>query len=130
MLYFVWFSFLACFLFFRACFEIFIDRFTAGIFGGGRGVAGLFAEPSYASLSIHYYFAFFMLNRRVNPKSLFGAVLIIGMILFDLFIIRSVTGLVMIFIYFVSLQKKSGYTQRWSCSVSIGCGVDLFYWTN
>jgi hypothetical protein len=84
---------------------LFIDRFTHEIYGGGRGVAGLFAEPSYASMSMHYYFAFFMLSRRINPRSQLGILAIVGMIVFDLFIIRSVTGLVMILIYFASLQK-------------------------
>lgn len=88
-----------------ALFRLFIDRFTAEIYGGGRGVAGLFAEPSYASMSIHYYFALFMLNRRINPKSSVGLILISALILFDLFIIRSITGLVMIGFYLASIQR-------------------------
>ena len=92
--------------FLEPVFRIFIDRFTPEVFGGGRGVAGLFAEPSYASLSLHYYFAFFMLNRNINPKSLLGLGFIVSMVFFDLFIIRSITGLVMILIYFSSLQKR------------------------
>lgn len=91
--------------FLEPVFRLFIDRFTHEIYGGGRGVAGLFAEPSYASMAMHYYFAFFMLTRKVNPRSQIGIVAIVGMIFFDLFIIRSVTGLVMILIYFASLQK-------------------------
>lgn len=91
--------------FLEPIFRLFIDRFTHEIYGGGRGVAGLFAEPSYASMSMHYYFAFFMLSRKINPRSQLGIVAIVGMIFFDLFIIRSVTGLVMILIYFASLQK-------------------------
>ena len=91
--------------FLEPIFRLFIDRFTHEIYGGGRGVAGLFAEPSYASMSMHYYFAFFMLSRKINPRSQLGIVAIVGMIVFDLFIIRSVTGLVMILIYFASLQK-------------------------
>ncbi|MCX8484514.1 MAG: hypothetical protein ORO02_04805 [Bacteroidia bacterium] len=91
--------------FLEPIFRLFIDRFTHEIYGGGRGVAGLFAEPSYASMSMHYYFAFFMLSRKINPRSQLGIAAIVGMIVFDLFIIRSVTGLVMILIYFASLQK-------------------------
>lgn len=85
--------------------RIFIDRFTAEQFGGGRGVAGLFAEPSYASMSLHYYFAFFMLNRRIQPGSIVGFSAIAAMIIFDIYIIRSVTGLIMIALYLASLQK-------------------------
>ncbi len=87
--------------------RMFIDRFTAEIYGGGRGVAGLFAEPSYASISLHYYFAFFMLNRRIDPRSIVGFAAISGMIFFDIYIIRSVTGLIMIAIYLASLQKAT-----------------------
>lgn len=86
--------------------RIFIDRFTDEPHGLGRGVAALFAEPSYASLSIHYYFAYFMLQHRIDQKSLLGYGAILLMILFDLFIIRSITGLVMIFVYYVSLQER------------------------
>lgn len=85
--------------------RLFIDRFTAQIYGGGRGVAGLFAEPSYASISMHYYFAFFMLNRKIEARSIFGFAAIAAMIAFDILIIRSVTGLIMIVIYLASLQR-------------------------
>lgn len=91
--------------FIEPVFRLFIDRFTAEIYGGGRGVAGLFAEPSYASMAIHYYFAFFMLSNKINPKSIIGLVSVGGLILFDMFIIRSVTGVVMILIYLLSMQK-------------------------
>ncbi len=91
--------------FLEPIFRLFIDRFTHEIYGGGRGVAGLFAEPSYASMAIHYYFAFFMLSKKINPRSLLGIAAIVGIVLFDLFIIRSVTGVVMILIYLMSMQR-------------------------
>jgi len=91
--------------FLEPIFRLFIDRFTHEIYGGGRGVAGLFAEPSYASMAIHYYFAFFMLSKKINPRSLQGIAAIVGIVLFDLFIIRSVTGVVMILIYLISMQR-------------------------
>jgi hypothetical protein len=85
--------------------RIFIDRFTVEAHGFGRGVAGLFAEPSYTSMSIHYYFAYFMLYRRIQHTSLLGYLSILGIVVFDLFIIRSVTGLIMILVYIAALQK-------------------------
>jgi len=91
--------------FLEPVFRIFIERFTHEIYGGGRGVAGLFAEPSYASMAFHYYFAFFMLSKKINPKSIIGISAICGIIFFDLFIIRSVTGVIMIILYLASLQK-------------------------
>lgn len=91
--------------FLEPIFRLFIDRFTHEIYGGGRGVAGLFAEPSYASMAIHYYFAFFMLSKKINPRSVQGIAVIVGIVLFDLFIIRSVTGVVMVLIYLMSMQR-------------------------
>ncbi len=91
--------------FLEPIFRLFIDRFTHEIYGGGRGVAGLFAEPSYASMAIHYYFAFFMLTKKINPRSVLGVAAIVGIVVFDLFIIRSVTGVVMILIYLMSMQR-------------------------
>jgi len=91
--------------FLEPIFRLFIDRFINEFNGGGRGVAGLFAEPSYASMAMHYYFAFFMLSRKVNPRSVIGISAIVAMVLFDMFIIRSVTGVVMILIYLASLQR-------------------------
>lgn len=91
--------------FLEPVFRLFIDRFTSEIYGGGRGVAGLFAEPSYASMAVHYYFAFFMLANKINPKSILGLFFVGGMIFFDMFVIRSVTGVVMILIYLLSMQR-------------------------
>ena len=91
--------------FLEPLFRIFIERFTHEIYGGGRGVAGLFAEPSYASMAFHYYFAYFMLSKKINPKSTIGIIAILGIIFFDLFVIRSVTGVIMIILYLASLQK-------------------------
>jgi hypothetical protein len=85
--------------------RLFIDRFTVEAHGFGRGIAGLFAEPSYMSMSIHYYFAYFMLKRKIVHTSMQGYVAIGALILFDVFIIRSVTGIVMILVYLASLQN-------------------------
>lgn len=86
--------------------RIFIDRFTVEAHGFGRGVAGLFAEPSYMSMSIHYYFAYFMLKRKIKHTSVMGYVAISSIILFDIFIIRSVTGMITILVYLAALQKR------------------------
>ncbi|MEY4586398.1 MAG: hypothetical protein RIT05_816 [Bacteroidota bacterium] len=84
--------------------RLLIDRFTDEPHGGGRGVAALFAEPSYASLAIHYYFAYFMFLYKINFRSILGILSFVLIVLFDLFIIRSITGLVMVIVYFLSLQ--------------------------
>ena len=46
-----------------------------------------------------------MLSKKINPKSIIGISAICGIIFFDLFIIRSVTGVIMIILYLASLQK-------------------------
>ncbi len=111
--------------FFEPVFRLFIDRFTSKIYGGGRGVAGLFAEPSYASMAIHYYFAFFMLSNKINPKSIIGLASIGGIILFDMFIIRSVTGVVMILIYLMSMQRIK-YILRVGLLISLMLGGIIY----
>jgi len=103
-----------------------IDRFTDEAHGQGRGVAGLFAEPSYASLSIHYYFAYYMMRHRIDQKSLLGYGAILAMVLFDLFIIRSVTGLVMIFVYFISLQEWR-YIWRGAVVMIVGSLLVIYF---
>lgn len=85
--------------------QLFLDRFADSPEGWGRGVAALFAEPSYASIGLHYYFAYFMLRHKIDQKALLGISLTVGMALFDIFVIRSATGLVMISIYFISQQS-------------------------
>ena len=82
-----------------------LDRFMSGAEGYGRGVGGLFAEPSYASIAFHYYFAYFILRQDINQKSALGLLLTVGMTLFDIFFVRSATGLVMISLYFISQQR-------------------------
>ena len=104
--------------------RIFIDRFTAETFGGGRGVAGLFAEPAYASMSFHYYFAFFMLNRRIDPKSVLGYAAIGGIIFFDLFVIRSFSGVIMIILYLSSLQKATDLL-KFTVVITLLLGIGL-----
>lgn len=85
--------------------RIFIDRFVDEPHGAGRGVPALFAEPSYASFAIHYFFAFAMFHYKVEAKSVLGYLALLGLIIFDIFIIRSITGLVMVTVYFLSLQQ-------------------------
>jgi hypothetical protein len=103
--------------------QIFIDRFTVEPHGFGRGVAGLFAEPSYMSMSIHYYFAFFMLKRRIVHTSMAGYVAISAIILFDIFIIRSITGIVMILVYLAALQKLKNLIRATGVLVIVSVAV-------
>lgn len=83
--------------------KFFVERFTAEIYGGGRGVAGLYAEPAYAAVAVHYFFAYLMLVRRADTKKLPVIGLIVALALYDIFILRSFVGLVMFVLYVLSL---------------------------
>lgn len=86
--------------------KLFIDRFEGVSLGGGRGVTAIFAEPSYASIAMHYFFAYFLFTKKIDHSSRTGVFALLAMILFDLFIIRSVTGTVMIAVYLLSLLRR------------------------
>ena len=89
----------------------FIDRFEPIPLGGGRGVTSLFAEPSYASIDMHYFFAYYLMIKRVSHRSREGMALIAGLILFDILVIRSITGTIMVSIYLMSLLRKKTLLQ-------------------
>jgi len=85
--------------------RFFIERFEASPMGYGRGVAGLFAEPSYLALGIHHYFAYAMLLFKVEQKKTIGLLLTGSMALFDIIVIRSATGFTIMLVYFFSHQN-------------------------
>lgn len=85
--------------------RFFIERFEATPMGYGRGVGGLFAEPSYLALGIHHYFAYAMLLFRVEQKKSLGLLITASMALYDILIIRSATGLTIMVVYFLSHQN-------------------------
>jgi hypothetical protein len=86
-------------VFLEPLFQVFIERFKALPFGGGRGVAGLFAEPSYAGISLYYYFAFYMFSKKIAPTSRKGIFLLFGVLLVHLIMIRSLAGVFLLIIY-------------------------------
>jgi hypothetical protein len=85
--------------------RFFIERFEATPMGYGRGVSGLFAEPSYFALGVHHYFAYAMLLFRVEQKKTIGLLLTASMALFDILVIRSATGFTIMLVYFLSHQN-------------------------
>ena len=74
--------------------RFFIERFNPNAYGFGRGVTGLFAEPSYLGLAIHYFAGFLFFYKRIVYNSLGGLLLLLGLLLVNLVLVRSVTGLV------------------------------------
>jgi hypothetical protein len=92
--------------FLTAPIKLFIDRFEPVPLGAGRGVTSLFAEPSYASIDMHYFFAYYLMINRISPQSRLGMTLIACLILFDILVIRSITGTIMVSIYLMSFLRK------------------------
>lgn len=103
--------------------KLFIDRFDGESLGGGRGVTAIFAEPSYASIAMHYFFAYFLLTKQIDHSSKKGISAILAMIFFDLFIIRSVTGSVMIVVYLLSLLRRDTIVKAILGVILIGGGL-------
>jgi hypothetical protein len=103
--------------------QLFIDRFDGVSLGGGRGVTAIFAEPSYASIAMHYFFAYFLLTKQIDHSSKKGVFAILAMIFFDLFIIRSVTGSVMIVVYLLSLLRRDTVVKAVLGVVLVGGGL-------
>ncbi|MBA4304937.1 MAG: hypothetical protein C0424_11980 [Sphingobacteriaceae bacterium] len=73
--------------------RFFIERFRPDAYGFGRGVTGLFAEPSYLGLAIHYFVAFLFFYKRIAFNSVGGILLLMGLLGVNLLLTRSVTGL-------------------------------------
>lgn len=91
--------------------KLFIDRFEPVPLGAGRGVTSLFAEPSYASIDMHYFFAYYLMINRISHQSRLGLTMIAGLILFDILVIRSITGTIMVSIYLMSFLRKKTLLQ-------------------
>lgn len=102
--------------------KLFIDRFAGGTLGGGRGVTAIFAEPSYASIAMHYFFAYFLLTKQIDHSSKKGIFAILAMVFFDLFIIRSITGTVMIVVYLLSLLRRQTIVKAFVIVLLVGGG--------
>jgi hypothetical protein len=86
--------------------QLLIERFEAESYSqyGGRGVAGLFAEPSYAGMAVQYMMAFLFYAKRISFESVLGRLLVLGVFLFQLLVVRSATSLVVFVFFFLAIQ--------------------------
>ena len=85
--------------------NFFIDRWVPTSWDYGRGCSGLYAEPSYHAFGVHHYFAYAILLLNVDQKSPKGLILTAAMAIYDIVIVRSLTGLIIMTIYVVSHQN-------------------------
>ena len=84
----------------------FIPRFNVGSWGGGRGVSGLFSEPSYLSISIQYFVIYLLYIYQVSFSKLLGLGILLLLVFTNLFVIKSVTGTIMSIVIILGLMKR------------------------
>lgn len=87
--------------------RLFLERFTDVPFGEGRGVAGLFAEPSYLGLAIHYFFAYALFRYDIKLNTFLGLLLVVGLLLFNLLLTKSVTGLLYFSVFLLGTVRPA-----------------------
>lgn len=84
----------------------FIPRFNVGSWGGGRGVSGLFSEPSYLSISFQYFVIYLLYIYQVSFSKLLGLGILFLLVFTNLFVIKSVTGTIMSLVIILGLMKR------------------------
>lgn len=85
--------------------NLFIIRFNTESWGLGRGVTGLFAEPSYLAVSMSYYFVFGIYLMRKSGNKVAEWILIGLLAFYQIAVIRSGTGMVYLLLVFLMLPK-------------------------
>ena len=107
--------------------NFFIERWEPTAWENGRGSGGLFAEPSYYAFGVHHYFAYALLLFKVDQRSRLGLILTAAMAVYDLTVIRSLTGLIIMVIYVISHQD---WRKAWKGALAIlmtGLAALYFY---
>jgi hypothetical protein len=84
----------------------FIPRFNVGSWGSGRGVSGLFSEPSYLSISFQYFVIYLLYIYQVSFSKLLGIGILFLLVFTNLFVIKSVTGTIMSLVIILGLMKR------------------------
>ena len=102
--------------------NFFIDRWVPTSWDYGRGCSGLYAEPSYHAFGVHHYFAYAILLLNVDQKSPKGLIITAAMAIYDIVIVRSLTGLIIMTIYVVSHQN---WRNAWKPVLAIAVALIL-----
>ena len=84
--------------------RIFIDRIQTE--ADLRGVSGLYAEPAYMSYAMHSFFLFYMYKKGIVLNSRKGVYALLALAVFDVFIVRSLTDIILLGLIVLSIQKK------------------------
>ena len=105
--------------------NFFIERWEPTSWENGRGSGGLFAEPSYYAFGVHHYFAYALLLFDIKQRSRIGLILTAAMAVYDMTVVRSLTGLIIMTIYVVSHQD---WRKAWKGTLAIlAVGLTALY---
>jgi len=105
--------------------NFFIERWEPTSWENGRGSGGLFAEPSYYAFGVHHYFAYALLLFKIKQRSRFGLLLTAAMAVYDMTVVRSLTGLIIMAIYIISHQD---WRKAWKGAlVILAVGLTALY---
>jgi hypothetical protein len=89
--------------------RIFIERIQTE--ADLRGVSGLYSEPAYLSYAIHSFFLFFMFKKGIKLTSRHGIYALVGLAVFDIFVIRSLTDIISLSLIVIAIQKRENFVK-------------------
>jgi hypothetical protein len=84
--------------------RIFIERIQTE--ADLRGVSGLYSEPAYMSYAIHSFFLFYMFKKGIKLTSRNGIYALMALAIFDIFVIRSLTDIILLSLILLSIQRR------------------------
>lgn len=84
--------------------RIFIDRIQTE--ADLRGVSGLYSEPAYMSYAMHSFFLFYMFKKGIKLNSREGVYALFALAVFDVFVVRSLTDIILIGLIVLAIQKR------------------------
>ena len=84
--------------------RIFIERIQTE--ADLRGVSGLYSEPAYMSYAIHSFFLFVMFKKGISLTSREGMYALGALAVFDIFVIRSLTDIILLSLILMAIQKR------------------------
>jgi hypothetical protein len=75
-----------------------------------RGITSLFSEPAYYAYSFNYSVFYILYRKQIKPNNILGVLAFLFILVFNIFFIRSATGLIfsILYIFFLFPLKQRG----------------------
>ena len=75
-----------------------------------RGISSLFSEPAYYAYSFNYSAFYILYRKKIKPDNILGVLAFLFVLVFNIFFIRSATGLIfsILYIFFLFPLKQRG----------------------